>query len=386
MLRSSCVALLFAAIFSGCLASCEPPTGTLALEHVAQGLTNPLFVVAPPGDSSRLFVVEQGGTIRIVKEGTLLDTPFLDISERIADSGGERGLLGLAFHPRFSENGFFFVNYTDENNNTNISRFVAADDTDVANHASEKIILEQDQPFPNHNGGMLAFGDDGYLYIALGDGGSANDPNGNGQNTSTLLGKILRIDVDRGDPYEIPADNRFVGVPNTRPEIWAYGLRNPWRFSFDRETQDLWIADVGQSTREEINFEPADSPGGNNYGWSVREGSICRPGEEACELPGAVNPIHEYDKAIAQSITGGYVYRGDAIPSLRGSYFFADYVAGEVWSLRRNADGSVEVTNHTGDLRPQGLLSTISSFGEDANGELYIVSYNGGTVYRIIPG
>jgi len=372
---------LFLAAFS--LGGCPKPTGPLALALVAQGFSSPLFVAAPPGDTTRIFVVEQGGTIQVIKNGLRLEAPFLDVSTRIADSGGERGLLGLAFHPDYATNGQFFVNYTNENNDTRIARYtVSSSDPDRADPESAQTILEVAQPFANHNGGMLAFGpDDGYLYIAMGDGGSGNDPNNNGQSLSTLLGKILRIDVDGGAPYAIPADNPFVGDDDLRGEIWAFGLRNPWRFSFDRETADLYIGDVGQSTREEIDFQPVASTGGENYGWRNREGSICRPGEEDCDLPDAVEPIYDYDKLISQSVTGGYVYRGAAMPALQGTYFFADFISAEVWSLRYDGSTVSEFTVQ-GGLTPSG--GRISSFGEDANGELYVVDHRG-SVYRIVP-
>jgi glucose/arabinose dehydrogenase len=366
------------------LSACAPGPGDLTLQLAAEGFTDPLFVTAPPGDTSRIFVVEQTGRIYVVRDGEKVTPPFLDISDQIADTSGERGLLGLAFHPDYAENGQFFVNHTDGNNDTAISRFTVSSDPDVADAASEEVILSVPQPTPIHQGGMLAFGpNDGYLYCSLGDGGGANDPMNNAQDLGTLLGKILRIDVNSGEPYAIPEDNPFVGNPEARPEIWAYGLRNPWRFSFDRETADMWIADVGQSAREEINFQQASSTGGENYGWKIREGSICRPGQDNCTLQDRVDPIHDYNKLITQSITGGYVYRGDGIPGLQGQYFFADYVRGNVWTLQMT-DGEPQIINRTGDLRPPGVLSFITSFGEDANGEIYLCSYGDGKIYRIV--
>lgn len=369
------------AALSGC--PCSPPPTGLALTLVADGFSAPLFAASPPGDTARLFVVEQGGRIWIVKDGARLPVPFLDISGRLGAASGEQGLLGLAFHPRFAENGQFFVNYINEGLDTRIARYRASDDTDIADPESEEILLEVEQPFANHNGGMLAFGPaDGNLYIGLGDGGSGNDPQNNGQRLDTLLGKILRIDVDGGVPYAIPPDNPFADSTNgVRPEIWAYGLRNPWRFSFDRATFDLYIGDVGQSAREEINFQPAESLGGENYGWRNREGTICRPGEEDCDLPGAVDPIHDYDKLISQSVTGGYVYRGAALPAIQGDYFFADYVSGEVWSLQHDGTAATSVVPHPGLSPPGG--GRVSSFGEDAAGELYVIDHRG-VVYRVI--
>jgi len=369
-------ALLFVALLV--LQGCHREAGPLGLALVADGFERPLFAASPPGDVGRLFVVEQTGRIWIVAGGERLGVPFLDVSGRLGASSGEQGLLGLAFHPEFSSNGFFYVNYTNAGRNTRVSRFVAAGD--VADAESESILLEVEQPFSNHNGGMLAFGPDGFLYVAMGDGGSGNDPENNGQRLDTLLGKLLRIDVDGGPPYGIPADNPFLEDSAARGEIWAYGLRNPWRFSFDRVTGDLYIGDVGQRAREEINFAAFDSAGGVNFGWRNREGSVCRPGETVCSVPGAVEPIFDYDKLVSQSVTGGYVYRGGAIGGLGGTYFFADYVSGEVWSFRFDGVTLSEFQVHPG-LTPPG--TNVSSFGEDGLGELYVVGYRGG-VYRIV--
>lgn len=356
----------------------------LGLALVAQGLNRPLFAAAAPGQPGRVYIVEQGGRIRIAEGGGVRAEHFLDIAPLVGSTLGERGLLGLAFHPAYEANGRFYVYYTNTEGAAVLALYCRfADDEYRADPATATVLLTIPQPFNNHNGGMLAFGPDGYLYVASGDGGSGNDPRDNGQSLDTLLGKILRIDVDGAAPYAVPPDNPFVGVAGVLPEIWAYGLRNPWRMSFDRETGDLWIADVGQNALEEINFQPAESPGGENYGWRNREGSICRPGETQCALPGAVDPIYEYSREGSQSITGGYVYRGAVIPDLAGTYFFADFISGEVFSLVRDGD-SVAVANETAALNSGAITITrLASFGEDSEGELLLVDYGAGAVYRL---
>jgi len=344
--------------------------------------SSPILVTQPPGDT-RLFVVEQGGRIRIVSGGMTLGTPFLDISGGDFTSGGEQGLLGLAFHPSYAANGRFFLDYTDNNGDTVIGEYRVSADPNVAMPAQVQRILFITQPYSNHNGGNLLFGPDGYLYIGMGDGGSGGDPDGNGQNLGTLLGKMLRIDVDGGSPYAIPPGNPFAGMGGRRPEIWAYGLRNPWRFSFDRTTGDLWIGDVGQGAWEEIDFEPA-GVGGRNYGWSCREGNHDYDG-----CPGTfIGPVFEYSHGsgpfIGQSVTGGYVYRGSALPSCyQGAYFFADYVDGWVASFKYTGS---PVAN--ADVTDQTMLSggNVSSFGQDSAGELYIVGHSSGRIYKVIPG
>jgi len=358
-----------------------PPPVALSLHPVATGLSRPVLVTSPPGDSARLFIVEQTGTIRVVRHDTLLATPFLDLSALVSCCG-EQGLLGLAFHPQYHANGRLYVNYTDTSGDTRVVRYTVSADPDVADAASAFPILAQTQPFSNHNGGMLAFGHDGYLYIGLGDGGSGGDPQGNGQDLGTWLGKLLRVDVDGGSPYAVPPTNPFAGSATARPEIWAYGLRNPWRFSFDRATGDLWIADVGQGSREEIDVQSAGSAGGANYGWNVMEGTQCY--QAGCTPPaGAVPPVLDYTHDDGScSITGGYVYRGGAIPALQGAYLYADYCRGWVRSLRYAGGGVTDLTDRP-SLAPGG---PISSFGEDARGELYVVEYGtAGTVYRIVP-
>ena len=354
----------------------QPPQ--LELTEVASGLQSPTAIVHPGDGSSRLFVLEQPGRIRVVVDGRLRTAPFLDISSRIS-SGGEQGLLGLAFHPRFEENGRFFINYTDTAGDTVVAEYaVAAGDRDRAAPDSERVLLVVDQPYRNHNGGGLAFGPDGYLYVSLGDGGSAGDPEGNGQDLGTLLGSLLRLDIDSGDPYAIPDDNPFLNQDGARPEIWAYGLRNPWRFSFDRATGDLWIADVGQNVWEEINFQSAAGAGGENYGWNVMEGAHCFEPAGGCDREGLVLPVLEYDHDQGCSITGGYRYRGTAIPGLQGAYLFGDYCSGRIWG----AYGA------EGEWSSLPLLSSglrISAFGEDEAGELYVADHGGGAIYRIAP-
>ncbi len=353
------------------------------LQAVATGLDFPLLVTSPPGDTRRLFVVEKGGRIRVVEDGRLLAVPFLDLSSEVS-KGGEQGLLGLAFHPRYGSTGRFFVNYTDGAGDTRVVRFQVSSDPNVADPASATLVLAVDQPYPNHNGGHIAFGPDRFLYVGLGDGGSGNDPQGHGQNVGTLLGALLRIDVDRtgqGRAYTIPPDNPFVGRAGARPEIWSYGLRNPWRFSFDRETGDLYIGDVGQNAREEVDVSVGPQAGrGLNYGWAIMEGTLCRDAA-GCQGRGFTLPVLEYgtrDRGNC-SVTGGYVYRGAVIPDLRGTYFYADYCAGWVRSFRY-ADGRVTDRLDWRTLAPGGQ---IPSFGEDAAGELYVVTTD--AVYHIAP-
>ncbi len=384
--RIACMATLL--LIPITLANCHPATGPLALELVADGFDKPLYLTSEPGDATRLYVVEQGGKVWIVENGTRLATPFLDVSGLLGNDGGEQGLLGFVFHPDYAQNGYFYINYSNTDCqpacNTTIARYQVSADPNAADAASAMEVMIIEQPATNHNGGMLAFGpNDGYLYIATGDGGGGNDPNNFGQRLDTRLGKILRIDVDTAEPFAIPSENPQFDPVDAEPAIWDYGLRNPWRFSFDRMTGDLWIGDVGQGAREEINFEPADSTGANNYGWRNREGLICRPGESNCDLPGAIDPIHDYSQSVSRSVTGGYVYRGSAIPDAQGTYFFADYVSAKVWSLRYDGATVAEFMDRSGELTPPGLFPAIPSFGEDADGELYLIDF-GGAVYRIV--
>jgi glucose/arabinose dehydrogenase len=348
----------------------------LRLRPVAEGFARPLLVTSAGDGSGRLFVVEQEGRIRVIEDGEI--ATFLDISDRVVAEANEQGFLGLAFHPGFEENGRFFVDYTDLRGDTVVSEFVVSGDG-AADPTSERVLLLVDQPFGNHNGGHLAFGPDGYLYVALGDGGSAGDPMGNGQALGALLGKLLRIDVDdegNGTPYEIPPDNPFVDRAGARPEIWAYGLRNPWRFSFDRETGELWIGDVGQQGLEEVDRAPAGE-GGLNFGWNVMEGTACFQPTAGCEEDGLVAPVAEYRHDQGCSITGGYVYRGDRWAALRGAYVFADYCSGLVWGIDADAGDGAEPTL----LLDSGLA--ISSFGEDEAGELYVTDHAGGVVLQV---
>jgi glucose/arabinose dehydrogenase len=367
--------LLLAAACSGANPSDgDPPPGSyqgLRLVEVASGLDQPLYLTSPPGDP-RLFVVEQAGRIRIISGGTLLPTPFIDLSAKVS-SGGERGLLSMAFHPDYAHNGFFYVYYTNLDGDTRVERYRVSANPVVADPASAQLVLAVDQPYSNHNGGPLVFGPDGYLYVGLGDGGSGGDPHGNGQNPAALLAKILRLDVNGAAPYAIPPTNPFVGQTGKRPEIWFTGLRNPWRFSFDREAGLMYLADVGQNAWEEVNVVPVGT-GGLNLGWNLMEGKHCYT--SGCTQQGLTLPVLEYSHSDGCSVTGGYVYRGNALPSLRGHYFYADYCEGWIRSFRW--DGSTAADQRSWDL---GSVGSITSFGEDAARELYLTSSNG-RVYR----
>ncbi len=365
-------------------ASCAagaPVSGIPALSArlVASGLRNPLDLQAAPGDRERLYVVEQGGTIRVIRSGQLQATPFLDVSGRIS-SGGERGLLGLAFHPQFTTNRRFVVNYTNPRGDTHVAEFRASS-ADSADPGSERVLLTEIQPFANHNGGGLAFDGTGRLLIALGDGGSGGDPLGNGQKLDTFLGKILRIDVDAGTPYAVPADNPFRSTAGAAPEIWAYGLRNPFRISVDRPTGDLYIGDVGQNRIEEIDVGLASRRGGENYGWNTMEGSQCYSPSSGCNRTGLTLPVHEYSHSEGCSVTGGVVYRGCRMPDLAGTYFFGDYCTGLVRSFRLANGQATDVRDWAAGLRG---INSPTSFGLDADGEVYVVDYDG-DVYRLEP-
>jgi glucose/arabinose dehydrogenase len=354
-------------------------TPSLATRRVASGLSDPVDLKAAPGDRTRLFVVEQGGRIRVLSNGQLVSTPFLDIGGRIT-SGGERGLLGLAFHPRYLENGRFFVNYTDLAGDTHIAEFRVSSNPDRADPATERTLLFVEQPFANHNGGGLTFGNDGMLYVGLGDGGSGGDPFGNGQNLATRLGKLLRLDVDRAG--FVPPDNPFVSTPGAAPEIWAYGLRNPWRFAFDPVTGDLYIGDVGQNTLEEIDIGLGTRRGGENYGWNVMEGSSCFRAP-TCNRTGLTLPVVDYGHGDGScSVTGGVVYRGCRMPGYAGTYFYGDFCSAFIRSFRWQAGAIVDHRDLTGSLGRE--IDAISSFGIDSDGEVYIVDYQG-EVYQIVP-
>jgi glucose/arabinose dehydrogenase len=344
----------------------QTETPGLTLRRVVTGLRSPVWVTSPPGDTHRLFVVEQEGRIRIVKDGQLLPTPFLDLRDRVR-SGGERGLLSVAFHPDYARNGRLFVDFTDRNGDTRIDRFQVTRDPDRADPASGTRLLFIRQPYANHNGGLVMFGLDRMLYVGMGDGGSGGDPHGNGQNLGSRLGKLLRLDVDHGDPYAVPGDNPFAHRTGAAPEIWAFGLRNPWRYSFDPPSGLLYIADVGQNKWEEIDAVPARSAG-LNFGWNRMEGAHDFKGREP--IAGLTPPIEEYGHDEGCSITGGFVYRGHALPALVGCYFFADYCSGWVRSLRY-ANGRVS------ERREWLHAGPVSSFGVDASGELYVVTLDG---------
>jgi glucose/arabinose dehydrogenase len=365
------------------------PAARPGVQLVAQGLTAPDYVTQPPGDTSRLFIVEQPGRIRLVTNGTLVTTPFLDITSLVAYSG-ERGLFSMVFHPSYASNGYFYVVYTENAPGTapdgdlKLVRYRVSGNPDVADPASAFVILTiPHTTYDNHNGALVAFGADGYLYVSVGDGGGGGDPLGNAQNTRSLLGKVLRLDVNGGSPYAIPADNPFATDTIARREIWAYGLRNPWRYSFDRVTHDLYIADVGQNSREEVDVQPAASGGGENYGWNVVEGTKCYTPATGCVTTGFVPPVLEYDTHVngTCSITGGYVYRGSRLPSLVGHYFYGDYCARWIKSFRYVNGVVQDQHDYTAEF---GLLGSITSFGEDSRGELYVVVQEG-RVYRILP-
>jgi glucose/arabinose dehydrogenase len=369
-------ALAVAFVSSRATAQGPLPWPTIALERVASGFSNPTHVTHANDGSSRLFVVEQRGLVRILKEGAILPAPFLDISARVSCCG-ERGLLSIAFPPGRGPKSEFYADYTDVDGNTVVSRFLVSSDPNAADASSEQFILRIAQPFPNHNGGQLAFGPDGLLYVGMGDGGSAGDPNNNGQNLTTLLGKILRMDVIGRTTYAIPPTNPYYGLSSARNEIWAYGLRNPWRFSFDRKTGDLFIGDVGQGAWEEVDFQPAGAAGGANYGWRLTEGNHCFNPATGCSFAGITPPVAEYGHVGGNcSVTGGFVYRGRDFAGLTGIYFYGDYCSGRIWGLRRSDTGWDDV-----ELAKPGF--SISTFGEDEAGEIYVADYTGGVIHRL---
>jgi glucose/arabinose dehydrogenase len=354
----------------------DQPVG---LKLITNDLKQPVFATHAGDDSGRLFVVEKAGTIAIVRDGQRAPQPFLDITSLVTSRGSEQGLLGLAFHPDYRNNGRFFVYYTAQNGDNTLARYQVSSDANVADPNSGVVLFAVPDPAANHNGGMLAFGPDKYLYVGLGDGGSAGDPWGNGQNRNALLGKLLRLDVDKGDPYGIPADNPWPSASDARPEVWAYGLRNPWRFSFDRATGDLYIGDVGQNQYEEIDFQPAGTAGGRNYGWNTREGLHCYQAQD-CATADLVDPVAEYSHEQGCSITGGYVYRGAAVPQLQGRYVYGDYCSGLIWTLRQAAPGQWEQRDLLKSSR------SISSFAEDQAGELYLTDIGDNGLYQFVAG
>ena len=390
--KFSIFTLLVFSLFSGStLVAAQPQSlvqstsspAQLEFQPIATGLSSPVDIVQAGDGSNRLFFVEQNGAIRVYKNGQVLSTAFLDISNLVT-TGSELGLLGLAFHPSYESNGYFFVDYTRTEGGqlqTVIARYQVSTDPDIADINSASILLTIDQDFENHNGGQIHFGPDGYLYIGMGDGGNGGDPNNRAQDPNSLLGKMLRIDVDSGSPYAIPPSNPFVSNGAVADEIWAFGLRNPWRFSFDRLTGDLFIADVGQNAWEEVNIQPATSTGGENYGWSCDEGNHDYNNSRDCTIYGVLtNPQIEYEHgpgdSIGCSVTGGYVYRGTQYPAMDGVYFYGDFCTGRVWAATNNA--SVWTSSQIADTN-----YLISAFGEDESGELYLASYGDGTIYHI---
>ncbi|MCS6940980.1 MAG: PQQ-dependent sugar dehydrogenase [Roseiflexus sp.] len=345
----------------------------IALQQIADGFDRPLHIAHASDGSGRLFVVEKVGRIRIVRDGKASPEPFLDITDRVGSRANEQGLLSVAFHPRYRDNGWLFVNYTNNDGDTVVSRFSASGDR--ADPSSEEVVLTIEQPFANHNGGLVVFGPDGMLYIGMGDGGSAGDPLGAGQDRWMLLGKILRINVETL-PYTIPPDNPWADGSGGRQEVWVFGVRNPWRFSFDRATGDLFIADVGQNRLEEVHMLPAGRSAGANLGWNVMEGNECFRRND-CDRSAFDLPIDVYPHSLGCSVTGGHVYRGTAFPALQGVYVFGDFCSGRIWGLRLSAGGWERA-----ELMQTRLQ--IATFGEDESGELYVAGYNNGVLYRIV--
>jgi len=378
LLRSAKLsALLCGLLFSFTAASWGAVT--IKAVPVITGLSSPVDITHAGDGSGRLFIVLQGGRIVIFDGVQIFSTPFLDITSLVS-SGGERGLLGAAFHPNYVGNGFFYVSYTNTAGASVIARYSVSSDPNRADPTSGVIILTIPQPFSNHNGGQVHFGPDGYLYIGVGDGGSGGDPQNNGQDLGTLLGKILRIDVDSGLPFTVPPDNPFVGIVGARDEIWSFGLRNPWRFSFDRLTGDMFIGDVGQNSWEEVNFQPSTSTGGENYGWRLMEGNSCFNPATNCNNGTLTLPILVYDHGVGCSVTGGYRYRGSKNPNLTGLYLYGDFCTGLIWGAQE--DG-------LGGWNTPVLLDTnfsISTFGEDESGEIYFahLSATNGAIYQVV--
>jgi hypothetical protein len=361
-----------------------PPVSAPVIETVTSALNRPVFATAPDGDN-RLFIVEKGGSIRILENDSLLPGDFLDIGG-LASDGGEQGLLGMAFHPNYSSNGLFYVSYTDNSGDSRIAEYQVSSDPDVADAGSARLIIVVNQPDTNHNGGMIAFDPAGYLMFGLGDGGGGGDPDDNGQDTDTLLGSMVRIGIDGDDfpgdstrNYTIPADNPFVGTSGA-DEIWAYGLRNPWRFSIDEVTGQLYIADVGQSSWEEVDVAPVSSAG-LNYGWNSFEGNECFDTGDGCNESGKTFPVLEYSHSSGCSITGGYVYRGSDFPDLAGHYFYADYCQGELLSFKYLNGVVGSQRNWTSEL---GGVGNVTGFGVDDSNRLYILN-DGGELLRLVP-
>jgi glucose/arabinose dehydrogenase len=376
---------------AGVCADVPASEGTdIRAELVGEGFKQPVHLTTPPNVLDRVYVVEQAGVIRILQNGKTLSKPFLDIQDRVR-SGGERGLLSLAFHPSYAENRRFFVYYTEQTGDLIISEFTDGGDRDHADPSTERRLLTiEHRKYANHNGGQLAFGPDRFLYLGTGDGGSGGDPDNHGQDLRSFLGKLLRIDVDKrvGErPYAIPPSNPFIKRKGAAPEIWAYGLRNPWRFSFDRATGDLYIADVGQSASEEVDVQPAASHGGENYGWRYMEGLHCFNPPVKCPTDGLTLPVLEYPTAPPGAITGGFVYRGCRMPSLHGTYFYGDYPKGFIRTFRFVQGRATRLEDVTQQLAPRssGGKHNISSFGEDGRGEVYFLDHQRGEIYQVIP-
>ncbi|SEJ75621.1 Glucose/arabinose dehydrogenase, beta-propeller fold [Deinococcus reticulitermitis] len=340
---------------------------------VASGLRGVTTLTPANDGSGRMYLTLQAGQVRVLEGGRLRAQPFLDVS-RLTSAGGERGLLGLTFDPKYKQNRRLYVHYTDRNGNTVLARYLATADFSRADPASARVLFTAEQPYSNHNGGQIEFGPDGFLYLGLGDGGSGGDPQNNGQKLSSPLGKLLRFDVS-GNDAKPAAGNPFIGRSGANPNIWAYGLRNPWRFSFDRQTGDLIIADVGQNAFEEVNRQPRASKGGENYGWKVREGRSCFEPASGCRTQGLTEPVLVYGRGEGQSITGGYVYRGSAIPVLKGQYVFGDFGSGTVWAAR--------MTGNTWSKVKLGEVGGPSAFGQDEAGELYVAEYFTGRVLKL---
>jgi glucose/arabinose dehydrogenase len=365
--------LLFVLSLTASLSAQQPQ---VSLVRVTGGLDQPV-AITNAGDS-RLFITQQTGKI-VIWDGTrILPAPFLDLTS-IISSGGERGLLSVAFHPRYRDNGRFYVYYTNKSGDIEIDRYtVSATNANVADPNSREPVLTIPHPVnANHNGGQLQFGPDGFLYAGTGDGGGGGDTPNNAQNTNILLGKLLRIDVDGGAPYAIPSGNPFANGTGGKPEIWAYGLRNPWRFSFDRVSGDLWIGDVGQNLWEEIDFQPSTSIGGENYGWRRMEATHCFNPSSNCQTSDMTLPVAEYSHSFGCSVTGGYRYHGTRYRRLQGLYFYSDYCSGTIWTLKQSADDS---------FSSQTQIDTnfaVSTFGEDNNGELYLADLAGGAIYQV---
>lgn len=388
-IRSFAIILVLAMILLSALSACRarksstlaPAIPNVSLVLTVGGFVKPIGIAHAGDGSGRLFIVEQGGSVMIIKNGAMLATPFLNISSLLKSSAGEQGLLGIAFPPGYGPGKrYLYTNYTGTRGvgDTVVARFQTTVDPDVADPASGQTLLTVVQPFTNHNGGQLAFGPDGYLYIGLGDGGSGGDPFNNAQNPLSLLGKVLRIDVEsQSGGYSIPPTNPFADNAAYRPEIWSLGLRNPWRFSFDRGTGDLFVADVGQNLYEEVNIQTAASSGGENYGWNIMEGLRCY-NAAICDRTGLTLPAAEYDHSGGNcSITGGFVYRGSEFPSLQGIYLFGDYCSGRIWGMKRAGTAA-----QTRVLLESGLF--ISTFGEDEAGNIYVVDHQGGNIYKIV--